>query len=194
MKKRCILLIITCVFLFCRCYNRRSNLQEFSIFYFHGEIDTYIKFDCETLDSLSKISQYDDTIFIDVNTAEEIKQAVEKIQHDSNYINTRNAIMHINIGKPDLYLNDTDNNCWIKRDNKYQSAKLSNKIIYLLKWKSMYYNYLSLDKLEEDKGIQMYGLPADFKHCQVDKFTKKKEASKILVKVNYLQCCEETIR
>lgn len=182
MKKHLILLIIICIFLFCSCYNRRSNLQEFSIFYFHGGIDTHIQFDCEMLDSLSKTAQYDDTVFMDVNTAEQIKLAVEKLQPDSNSISTRNAVMHINIENIDLYLNDIDNNCWIKRDNKYVSARLCNKIIYLLKWKSMYYNHLPQDKLESDTGIQLYGLPVDFKHNQVDKFTKKEEASKIFVK------------
>ncbi len=169
------------IFLFFSC-NHRNN-QEFTIFYFSGNIEPNRPFDCTELDSLCIATEYDDTIFIDYTIAEQIKNAIMSAKSTDN-CHSLSPVIYVNIDNFDLCLNGTDNRCWIKQDGKeYRPSILSNKVVYLLKWKSKYYNYLPYDILELDKGIQQYGIPSDYKKNQKKKILKKKETNKVLVQI-----------
>lgn len=174
-------LIIYILFLF-SCNQRHKT--EITIFYFCGDVEPYRQFDCTKLDSICKINEYDDTIFISSTMFKQIKDEITNAQPTNNYSNSYTPIMYVNVGEQDLCLNGINNQCWIKQsDRKYYPSILSNKIVYLLKWKSFYYNYLPYDILQLDKGIRQYGIPSDYKKEQVNKMVKKKEMAKVLVKV-----------
>ena len=163
------------------CDNKNGN--EITAFYFCGKIESYRQLDCATLDSSCKMSDYDDTIFIDSNMAEKFKRGVKeaKIQECNNSLT---PIIYVNFGSMELCLSETDNFCWVKQSNgNYNTSVLSNKIAYLLKWKSKYYNHLSSVDLKFDKGIQQFGVPSDYKCEKPNKMMKRKETYKVLIKI-----------
>ena len=92
--------------------------------------------------------------------------------------------MYVNAGDMNLCLNGIDNRCWVKQTGgQYHPSVISNKTAYLLKWKSHYYNFLPHDGLVLDKEIRQYGIPYDYRENQVEKPVKKKEVSKVLLKI-----------
>ncbi len=180
-KKYLYYIFFICIFIFFSCDH--CNNQEFTIFYFCGNIEPNRPFDCAELNSLCMATEYDDTVFIASSVAEQIENAIMSAKSTNNH-HSLSPVMYVNFGNSDLCLNGIDNQCWIKQDDKeYHPYILSNKVVYFLKWKSMYYNFLPHDILELDKGIQQYGIPSDYKKEYVNGTLKKKEASKILVRV-----------
>lgn len=180
-KKYLYCIFFICIFIFFSCDH--CNNQDITIFYFCGNIEPNRPFDCAEFDSLCMTAEYDDTVFIDSSVAEEIKSAIKSVQPTDNH-HSFSPVIYVNIGNLDLCLNGIDNRCWIKQDDKeYHPSILSDKVVYLLKWKSMYYNYLPYDILDLDKGIRQYGVPFDYKKEQAKGTSKKKEVSKILVRV-----------
>lgn len=114
----------------------------------------------------------------------QIKDDIINAKPTNNYSNSYTPILYVNVGNQNLCLNGINNQCWIKQsDRKYHPSILSNKTVYLLKWKSFYYNYLPYDILQLDKGIRQFGIPSDYKKDQINKIIKKKEMSKVLVRV-----------
>lgn len=175
-------MLIICTLLLFSCNYRHK--QEITIFYFCGNIEPYRQFDCTDLDSICKTNEYDDTIFITSTMFKQIKDDIINAKPTNNYSNSYTPIIYVNVGNQNLCLNGINNQCWIKQsDRKYHPSILSNKTVYLLKWKSFYYNYLPHDILQLDKGIQQFGIPSDYKKDQINKIIKKKEMSKVLVRV-----------
>ena len=147
------MLIICTLFLFSCNYRHK---QEITIFYFCGDIEPYRQFDCTDLDSICKTNEYDDTIFITSTMFKQIKDDIINAKPTNNYSNAYTPIIYVNVGNQNLCLNGINNQCWIKQsDRKYHPSILSNKTVYLLKWKSSYYNYLPYDILQLDKGIRL---------------------------------------
>ena len=175
-------MLIICTLLLFSCNYRHK--QEITIFYFCGNIEPYRQFDCTDLDSICKTNEYDDTIFITSTMFKQIKDDIINAKPTNNYSNSYTPIIYVNVGNQNLCLNGINNQCWIKQsDRKYHPSILSNKTVYLLKWKSFYYNYLPYDILQLDKGIRQFGIPSDYKKDQINKIIKKKEMSKVLVRV-----------
>ncbi|MDO4159996.1 MAG: hypothetical protein Q4D41_06035 [Prevotellaceae bacterium] len=174
--------LLTCIVLSMGCNN--SNKQEFTVFYFCGDFETSAQITCADFERMCMASEYDDTVFIDSDVAEQIKNAVADAQPTDDSQNPLSPIMYVKTADQDLCLNRIDNLCWIKQDNgAYRLSILSNEVAYLLKCKSKYYNYLPDDILESDNGIKQYGVPADYNKVQSKKTEKPKEAAKVLIKV-----------
>ena len=170
---------------------KRTDKQEFTVYYFCGAIEPMRPFECDELERYCKTDEYEDTIFIDANMADQISKAILKAK-SSNAATKAESIknncilsplIYVNAGNSDLCLNATDNMCWVKDDNnKYNLSILSDSVSYILKWKSMYYDYLPPYILKYYKGIQQYGIPADYNHEKTDSLWPK-DTSKILLKV-----------
>lgn len=169
-----------CIFLFINCTHR--NNQEFTIYYFCGDIEPYCRIECADLKKYCMNKEYDDTLYTDLAKMEEIKKAIMNAKPVKVQNPTLSALMYVQIGNYELCLNGRDNQCWIRQgDGEFRTYILNNKAIYLLKCISKYYNYF--DTLEDDKEIQLYGIPSDYEKEQVEENVKVKETSKILVRL-----------
>lgn len=171
--------LIMCILLFSSCNLRKK--QEFTVFYFCGDIDFNRQIECMTLDSLCMAAEYDDTIFIDCSIAKKIKYATRNV-HQNKKQDTFTPVMYVNIENMGLCFNGINNHCWIRQNEmKYIPAIFDSQILYLIKWKSGYYNHLPYDILELDHGIRLYGVPSDYKIVKLNKTVKKKETFKVLM-------------
>ena len=147
-------------------------------------IESYRRFECTKLDSICKTIGYDDTIFVNSVVFKQIEDGIMDVEPINNSRNLYIPRLYANIGDMNLCLNGIDNRCWVKQtDGQYHPSIISNKTAYLLKWKSGYYNSLPNDILVLDKGIQQYGIPYDYREERVKGLVKKKEISKVLLRI-----------
>ena len=164
----------------CNCHKEK----ELTIFYLCGNIESYRRFECTKLDSICKTIGYDDTIFVNSVVFKQIEDGIMDVEPINNSRNLYIPRLYANIGDMNLCLNGIDNRCWVKQtDGQYHPSIISNKTAYLLKWKSGYYNSLPHDILVLDKGIQQYGIPYDYREERVKGLVKKKEISKVLLRI-----------
>lgn len=158
--------------------------KELTIFYLCGTIESYRYLECTKLDSICKTIEYDDTIYVNAMVFKQIEDSIRNVKPVKNSPNSYNSVMYVNAGDMNLCLNGTDNRCWVKQTGgQYHPSVINDKTAYLLKWKSHYYNFSPHDVLVLDKEIRQYGIPYDYRKNQVEKPVKKKEFSKVLLKI-----------
>lgn len=143
--------------------------EEFTVYYYYPSVELFCAPTCESLKRECNRFLYDDTIYIDADILEQIKKGI--INAKSIYNPSIEPHIYVKMENLDLYLDDTNNECWIKKgDNKRYSAILNNRTAYLIKWKSGYYNHLEYDDLNNnienlyDSGLARYGIPSDYKY------------------------------
>lgn len=177
-----ILLFIT--FVSCR-YRQNVTDKKVSIFYFTGNIDTYRQLECEDIEKFSENTKYDDTLFVKKYVIEQVSQKIKYAKRDTSRCYTNDSpIIYVDIHGMKLCINAKGNICWIKKHGRYELYKISDKVAYLLKCNSNYYNNMSMNDLFNDYGIKKYGIPNGYKDINARKDSKRKESYKILVYFN----------
>lgn len=143
--------------------------EEFTVYYYYPSVELFCAPTCESLKRECNRFLYDDTIYIDADISEQIKKGI--INAKSIYNPSIEPHIYVKMENLDLYLDDKNNECWIKKgDNKRYSAILNNRTAYLIKWKSGYYNHEYYESLKTsienrfDKGLARYGIPPDYKY------------------------------
>lgn len=175
-------MFIICIVLLMSCNSHKE--KELTIFYLCGTIESHRHIECTKLDSICKTIEYDDTIYVNAVAFKQIEDGIRNAKPVKNSPNSYNSVMYVNAGDMNLCINGIDNRCWVKQTGgQYHSSVINDKTAYLLKWKSHYYNFLPHDVLVLDKEIRQYGIPYDYRENQVQKPVKKKEVSKVLLKI-----------
>jgi len=184
----CISLI--CTFLFISCRNRDN--QEFTVFYddHYLFIEWCAQPSCDSYEYWCSKCNYNDTIEIESETVEKIRDAIANAKPPVGHIDTIFAgpMLYMKFKDLDFCLSEIDSLCWIKGDDeKYHIYSFSQEASYLIKRKTGYYNHYKREELldeyviKRDGGLRQFGIPSDYKEINQDTIVDTEV--KILMKV-----------
>ncbi len=154
--------LIICTFLFiCSCnYGRQENdvKQADSIFmlYYVTNVETSIRLTKENISHQAERTEIEDVIPLDEKDFDQIKKLIITCHSDS--INQKyDARIHLRIDTFQMCLPYNDN-ILSQKDIIYQDFKT----VYLLKWKSGFYNTIPKDELKNQNLLKKFGIPQDY--------------------------------
>ena len=194
----CILSVLFFIFLNCGCRKK----EEFTVYYYHPTIEFCSSPTCESIESDCNIEKYNDTVYIDSDVAEQIRNGIINAKPINNPSIEPYIYIYVKIADLYLYLDRSRNVCWIKKgNNKPYIAVVSDRTAYLIKWKSGYYNQLNYDYLKIiienrfDKGLVRYGIPSDYKYDPgiVEYATYFDGKDSVLMKIPSDQCTSKVL-
>ena len=147
------------------------------IVYLTGSVETLSRIDCKTLANSNYYKNIiADTLRISHNDFSLIRDFLrnQKIRKDESSCDSR---MYIKLDSFSVCIGDI--NCACNLDDHLLYINL--KTIYLIKYKSGYYNYFSKEQLLDDKSIIKFGIPKDYKYQRSVPNIKRKECVKVIM-------------
>ncbi len=137
-----------------KCYD------HFIFFYHHGFIDRNHAIGIKDYEKDCDKSAFTDTIYMSRNLFDTINSEIQKSTETDTMVYDISFLM-----KKDndiLGIRNRGNECTWKVNQIIKNKLLSSKAIYLLRWKSGYYNYFTKDELFFFPEVRKYGLPKDY--------------------------------
>lgn len=163
----CILSVLFFIFLSYGCRKK----EQFTVYYIHPTVEFCASPTCEDIENGCNREKYNDTVYIDSDVAEQIKNGIINAKPINDPSIKPYIYIYVKIADLNLYLDRGGNECLIKKgDNKPYTAVVSDRTAYLIKWKSGYYNHRYYESLKTsienryDKGLVRYGIPPDYKY------------------------------
>ena len=136
-----------------RCFNSKDSI---SILYYVTDVETPTRVTKEDIAKYAETVPVEDVIFLENKIFEQIKELIIACHCDSLNQNYDSRI-HLKV--------DTFQMCLPYYDamiNPQDTAYKSLKTIYLIKWKSGFYNTKTKDELKHQKLINEFGIPNDY--------------------------------
>ncbi|NOU17309.1 MAG: hypothetical protein HOO91_07115 [Bacteroidales bacterium] len=162
---RVVILLVLSFFLIVSCIRKKekaSNIDNISISYITGYINTQVPFVCGQIPAILPAIRKD-TILVDEKILSEVEQQIKVLQNLKMDSTTCDIRLQCKI----FYRNKTSSsicigmfNCIIK-DN-LRMCKNDN-LTYLIKRHSGYYNYFSKEDLAYFDELKQFGIPNDYK-------------------------------
>ncbi len=164
-KKLIFIIIIECL-LSCTgfsSFSKPENSDSIVVCYFKGNIIRSASVPCSLAFSRAKYLRTDTIIRLKPNEFNKIKYALENTRKVGKENDCESKFL---ISMDSISVCICDFNRVYNKNDEQLSFDLS--IIYLVKWKSGFYNYISMDELMYFDEIKKYGIPPDYNYVLSD--------------------------
>lgn len=160
------------------CCQNNYEKECLSVLYMPGFIDTSVPISCRDMYNDWNTSSVEiDTCWIDYESFAMIKAFMMNCSQINSDIECDARIM---IKLDTICLSIDNDTCIFNLQGKLIESDM--EIVYLIKWKSGYYNYFELDDLKTLPEIKLFGIPDDYKY-KVSRLGKPKK--QIIRKILY---------
>lgn len=163
--KKSISIIFVSLMLFC-CTNKQIGLQQdennidtIYVTYYPYVFESNISVSCAELADISYDIPTDSIIYLSRDTFDRILQYVQS-HNSTGDVNGCDCRIHIKSENYEMCLGVAG--CLCDLDDNHLEEDL--EVIYLIKWKSGYFNCIDKNWLIYDKSIEKYGFPNDYNH------------------------------
>ena len=163
------------------CSEPRTWSAVYFKYYGHFNIGVEME-DLADLMSTSIIPGRDtDTVYISHQIADSILQGIKEIKMSKEQISVFDQIFLFKTENADISLNYHDNHCGIKVGGKIRYGTISNRIGYLMKRETLFFNNFEKEGLRErDSGIKEFGIPSTYSYKKYNP-AQREIPSKVLI-------------
>ena len=160
------------------CCQNNYEKECLSVLYMPGFIDTSVPISCRDMYNDWNTSSVEiDTSWIDFESFARIKAFMTNYSQINSEIECDSRLM---IKLDTICLSLNQDTCICNLEGNILKSDMG--IVYLIKWKSGYYNYFELDDLKTLPEIKLFGIPDDYKY-KVSRLGKPKK--QIIRKILY---------
>lgn len=159
------------------CSEPRTWSAVYFNYYGHFNIDV----EMEDLEEIYSEMPYTDTVYISHQIADSILQGIKEIKMSKEQISVFDQIFLFKTENADISLNYHDNHCGIKVGGKIRYGTISNRIGYLMKRETLFFNNFEKEGLiERDSGIKEFGIPSTYSYKKYNP-SQREIPSKVLI-------------
>ena len=186
-----VLLVIYCAIIaFVSCSNRRISDQtkgrndSIIVLYFPYTFESTIRVSCSSISEMSAIIPVDSVVYLQKEDFNIIKDFVTTSQTIRDTVGCDSRI-YVEYNRKGVCIGGISS-CLCNLDDKRLETDI--KAVYIIKWRSGYFNCFSENDLVYDETIGMFGIPVDYIHNierENDENIIKKLALKKIVFLSY---------
>lgn len=159
------------------CSEPRTWSAVYFNYYGHFNIDV----EMEDLEEIYSEMPYTDTVYISHQIADSILQGIKEIKMSKEQISVFDQIFLFKTENADISLNYHDTHCGIKVGGKIRYGTISNRIGYLMKRETLFFNNFEKEGLRKrDSGIKEFGIPSTYS-CKKYNPAQREIPSKVLI-------------